>query len=290
MSLPIKKRLKEIGLAFLYGYHASYKHSQSNIEEQIDIISDELKGFSFEGAGMGFAFMDICSNSSHFQKFISKEAKKHIYMTYIGSGWALAKLKFVNYKNFMNKLDPILKWLVLDGYGFYEGYFNTVRSIINHRIPQKFVDKYDAHAYMQGIGRSIWFYCGGDLYSINIVIQGFDEKFQGDLWSGIGLASAYANGIPIDKYSYLKDLSGNYYPELCQGVAFACEARRLAELPMDKTNHIAMEVAGLNAHDMASITLLEKRDLPSEDNSYEQWRRNIQKHFNGGKVKNEISK
>ena len=49
---------------------------------------------------------------------------EHVYMAYVGVGWAMARLPRVLWSR-LYAPDPLLRWLVLDGYGFHQAYFRT---------------------------------------------------------------------------------------------------------------------------------------------------------------------
>jgi hypothetical protein len=46
-------------------------------------------------------------------------------MAHVGIGWAIARLPWLRRRieQPLNRLDSLLRWLAVDGYGFHEGYF-----------------------------------------------------------------------------------------------------------------------------------------------------------------------
>jgi len=278
------KRLKNIGLSFLTGYHAVLKDSELQVKEQLDIIDRDLQGFSFEGAGMAYALLDsIVPNKKRLELFLQNEGKNHIYMVYIGAGWSLARLSYVNHKKFIDKFDPLLKWLILDGYGFHEGYFSPQKSIIEKKIPKKFSNSYAENAFTQGIGRSLWFYASGNISNITKIINDFPIERRADLWSGIGLAATYAGGVKNSCYLQLKESAGSYLPEVAQGAAFACKARILSGLLTTDTEKAVELLLDIDALTLADLTdfALDNLSIDNEE-AYENWRNKIQSNFRTG--------
>lgn len=273
--------LKKVGIAFLSGYHAALKDHEISIKDQLELADREYKGFAYEGAAMSLALRDIFFfKGNRLERFISQEGKEHIYMSYVGAGWALARCPHVNFKKYIDRLDPILKWLVIDGYGFHDGYFYPQKAILQQVVPKKLLEGYASRAYTQGIGRSLWFFTGGEINEIVTSIESFPESRRSDLWSGIGLASAYAGGKNSEVYENLKRLSNNYWPDLAQGVAFACKARHLANLITEHTEYASSIICGVSSIEAALLTdkaLDEQEEL--NDNTYESWRVSIQKNL-----------
>lgn len=270
-------RLKTIGLSFLTGYHAALKDHEVSIDEQLRPVNDIYKGFAYEGAAMSLALRDFIFRGNRFEKFVNDEGKNHIYMSYVGAGWAIARSPHVNYKKFLDKLDPLLKWLVIDGHGFHDGYFSPEKVIHQHFVPAKYCNNYAKRVYTQGVGRSMWFFTGGDPELVSILIKAFPVDRRGDLWSGVGLACAYAGGVSDLVYNELKRNSMEYLPELAQGVAFACKARHLANLATNHTETASSIICGIPSEEAASLTdaALERISSGKEE-LYDLWRQEIQ--------------
>jgi enediyne biosynthesis protein E3 len=275
-------RLKTVGISFLAGYHAALENQLVSLDDQLYILNDLYKGFAYEGAAMALALKDFLSlRGNRFEKFIENEGEPHLYMAYVGAGWALARCPQINYKRFLSKLDPLLKWLVIDGFGFHDGYFQPGKAFYQQKVPKKFLGSYAERAYTQGLGRSMWFYTAGDVEAITRLINIFPEKRRADLWSGIGLACAYAGGGSDSVYSELKESSRNYLPELAQGVAFACKARIRASLITTHTEKAATVICNASSKEAARITDMAMHELEGNRGLYENWRLNIQNKLMG---------
>src|SRR5213078_3075477 len=110
-------------------------------------------------------------------------------------------------------------------------------------------------------------------------------KRQGDLWSGIGLASVYAGEVNETTLNLLRDSSGVFRPQLAQGAAFAAKARCRAGNPTAYTERACRALCGLTAAEAALVTDAALENLPDSqfEPAFEVWRRRIQERFAQGK-------
>ena len=274
-------RLEEIGVTFLFGYNAAIEtHDLSVLVQQLNSIDREVRGFAFEGAAMGLSLLDglALRRPSRLRDFIAGPGAGHVYMVHVGAGWAIARLPWLrfNLTKYLRQLHPLFRWLVLDGYGFHEGYFNWPRYVENQQVPRR-LSAYGLRVFDQGLGRSLWFVEGGDVERIPTTIKKFAFHRRADLWSGIGLACAYAGGASANAIEVLREAAASYSPHLAQGVAFAAKTRELAGNPADHTDLACRIFAGLSAIQAAAITDESLKDLPADNKepAYEIWRERI---------------
>jgi hypothetical protein len=54
-------------------------------------------------------------------------------MVHIGAGWTLARL-FGRAEHYLATKDSLLRWLVVDGYGFHEGYFHPAEAVDSQAV------------------------------------------------------------------------------------------------------------------------------------------------------------
>jgi hypothetical protein len=227
---------------------------------------------------MGLALLDCFTpwRKDRWRTFTDGLAKHHIYMMHVGLGWALARLRR-SVTPCLAKLDPLLGWLVVDGYGFHEGYFNWPRCVEQHAIPTP-LNGYERRVFDQGLGRSIWFVKGADVAAIVNAINGFPSARHHDLWSGAGLACAYAGGCDRAAVESLRAAAVEHLPALAQGVAFAAKTRQRAANLNRHTEYTCRVICGHSADEAAAITDAALENLREENGlpAYETWRRRIQ--------------
>jgi hypothetical protein len=277
-SGEVRERIEQIGLAFLEGYHAALLDPQAErLAERLERVELELRGFAYEGAAMGLALSDFFTlKPSYWQAFLQGPGAKHLYMLHVGVGWAWARLPFARAR-FWPRLDSLLRWLAIDGLGFHQGYFRWQRFIAKRELPD--LAGYKLCAFDQGLGRSLWFVEGADPERIAHTIACFPKTRRADLWSGVGLACAYAGGVGPRAYLALRELAGSYLPQLAQGAAFAAKARQRAGNLAHHTEQACRILCGLTAEQAAALTDAALADLPTEELAYERWRRRIQAYF-----------
>jgi enediyne biosynthesis protein E3 len=274
-----RERLEQIGVTFLSGYHAALEETGFvPLARRLATIEAELRGFAFEGAAMGLALLDCFTpwRKNRWRTFTERLAEPHIYMMHVGFGWALARLRRC-VTPYLSRLHPLLGWLVVDGYGFHEGYFGWPRYIERRALPDR-LDGYERRVFDQGLGRSLWFVKGADVAAVVRAIDAFPFPRREDLWSGVGLACAYAGGCGRGAVESLRAAADGHLPALTQGVAFAAKTRQHAANLNLHTETVCRLICGNSAEALAAITDDALEDLHGEDGlpAYEVWRRRIQ--------------
>ena len=274
--------LEQIGHTFLHGYHAALLDDPpETLAHRLTEVALELRGFAFEGAGMGLALLDqlLPWRQRRLHVFLHGPGAAYTYLVHVGVGWALALLRR-RVERPLARLDPVLCWLAVDGYGFYYGYFHWPRAVVRHVVPQRLTG-YARRAFDQGLGRSLWFVDGADVHRIPLSIAAFPPTRHVDLWSGVGLACAYAGGVERGALAALRDAAGPYVLHLAQGAAFAAQARQRASNPAAHTEMACAVLCGLSAEAAAHVTDMALVDLPPDgpEPAYEVWRQRIQAHL-----------
>jgi hypothetical protein len=272
--------LEGLGATFIAGYNAGLEaDSQSQLAETLDRTDAELVGFAWEGASMALALMDLLTpwNRNRLNTFLSGPGDKHYYMVLIGAGWALARLGRA-VEPFLRRHDPLYRWLVMDGYGFHQGYFHW-RLYIEQHQPEKKLTGYAARAFDQGLGRAMWFVSGADLEKVTANVMTFPKERHSDLFSGLGLAAAYAGKPSADELQLWLGLPSEYLSSIRQGVAFAAKARQRAGNPAAHTEVACLELCGMTADEAAACTDEALKNLPEGTDAtpaFEIWRQRLQ--------------
>jgi hypothetical protein len=278
--------LEKVGRKFLEGFgYAMAGRSLAGIESSLEGVEAAFRGFAYEGAAMALAVRDgLRPVRRHWiRDLLASRGEAHIYMAYIGVGWAMARLPVVRWKAIMPR-DPLLRWLALDGYGFHQAYFHTRRYVTEqYQAPiPRWPDDYSNRAADQGIGRALWFVNGADVAQVAAAIEMFEPSRRGDLWSGAGLASVYAGGADAGELSEMARLAGPYRAHAAQGAAFAGQARLLAGLVTPGTELGVKVYCGMSVEEAAAVTDETRRGLPEADGEmpcYELWRERIRNRF-----------
>jgi hypothetical protein len=276
-----RDRLEHVGTIFLAGYHAALQENELEaLGERLELIELEYRGFAYEGAAMALALLDaIIPGSNRLTEFMAGPGKRHIYMLHVGAGWACARLPWLRLRieKFICKFDPVLRWLLLDGYGFHQGYFHF-EAPVDSAVNRLSIDA--RHVFYQGFGRSLWFVHGCDLHEISTRISDFPAIYQADAWSGVGLACAYAGGAGSREMKEAVSLAGRFDSALAQGAAFAAKARQLAGNEASHTKQACDVLTGINAQQAAALcdAALAQTDRDSSS-PYQQWREMVQSRF-----------
>ena len=116
---------------------------------------------------------------------------------------------------------------------------------------------------------------------IGATISGFPAARHADLWSGVGLACAYAGGVPSPAIEGLAELAGPHHPHVAQGAAFAAKARQRAGNPVEHTELACRILCGMAADEAAGLTDRALADLADRGGlpAYEVWRGRIRANW-----------
>lgn len=308
-SAAARTRLESIGSTFVTGYHSALGDAEPRrLTERLCELPRESWGWAFEGAAMALALRDSFRpwrSRGHLQRFLAGGAAPHTYLVHVGAGWVAARLHRDPVR-MGRHLDPLLRWLLVDGYGFHQGYFHWRKSIGEQRLPRfrsaawkrhslDPAGSADAaaggalHVYHQGLGRSLWFVEGTEVEQIQTRIAHFPECFHADLWSGIGLAAAYAgNGASVDWPALLR-ASDAQASALAQGVCFATKARMSADNATAHTEAAARAVWRRSAAECAEVSDAARRRVEASpegaaSGGYAAWRQEIQQRWTDAEV------
>lgn len=260
---PVRERLERIASVFADGYHAALASAAlSELGERLGRIPREHQGFAAEGAAMALEILDRLTpwRPSRAAAFAKGAGAPHIYLVYVGLGWAAARLHR-DIPRMRSRWDPLLGWLITDGYGFHEGFFHWRRYSEGQPAPKR-LQGYDRNVFDQGLGRSLWFVAGADPDRIRDAIARFPPERQGDLWGGIGLAATYAGGADAAGLRQLRQNAADHWPHLAQGAAFAAKARQQENSVLQETHAAALLLCDMPVIEAASVT---DRCLPSPD-------------------------
>ncbi|MFH9426158.1 DUF1702 family protein [Streptomyces sp. NPDC017529] len=290
-SPDAQRLLETIGARFLEGYgHAVAASTVDEAERGLEAVPERFRGFAYEGAGMGAAMRDALPGlgRGHVDRLLAGRGAAHQYMIYVGIGWSMGRLPRRLWAD-VDGLDPLLRWLVLDGYGFHQAYFRTERYVRRQyrdpRFPWPAHDHpdYTGNAIDQGIGRALWFVCGTDPDLVATTIEKFPASRHGDLYGGAGLAATYAGGCDSAELTVLRDRAGEHRGALAQGSAFAAEARLRAGLDVPHTALATRVFCGMGPEEAAAVTREARPDAAATGPSpaYEEWRGTVAERITG---------
>lgn len=278
--------LEKVGESFLLGYaYAAEAGRATEAEVPLEQLPTRFKGFAYEGAGMALGVRDGLPFGSrhHVTDFLAGAAARHIYMVYVGVGWSLARVPRFRWAAATAGItDDLLRWLVLDGYGFHQAYFKTEKYVHQQFQEPHFPwpvddrDGYADHAIDQGIGRATWFVCGTDPELVAATFAKFDEHRRPDLYAGAGLAASYAGGGDEDELIRFRELAGDYRAHLAQGSAFAASARVFAGLVIPHTVLATRVFCGMTPEEADDLCTVARPAGPENgEPAFEIWRRRI---------------
>jgi hypothetical protein len=255
------------------------------VERRLATVEPELRGFACEGVTMAFTILDAMGRGHRTQDLLRGAGRPHVLLAYIGMGFAMARLPRKLWAKVVPDLSgdpyyPTMSWLAVDGYGFDRAYFDTERWVDQQQVPKEYgwdgAPGYFPRAVDQGIGRALWFITGARPAEVTAAVNRFASHRQPDLWSGVGLASAFAGGCDAEGLAALRRAAGEHADQLAMGAVLAIKARTHADFVPDHCAQAAGALVGLTVEAISALaddTAVHVSDgrLPA----YELWRRNI---------------
>jgi hypothetical protein len=246
------------------------------LTRSLDDVQPELRGIAYEGAGMGLMFLDLLNPlRKRLPAFVHGAGAPYRSLVYIGAGLVLARAPG-SPRRYLRTVDPFHRWYVMDGYGFFDGFFRWDQVV--SRAPALDLPGYASRAYDQGLGRSLWFASGADVGRILGCLQGFSANRLADIWGGLGLACAYAAGVlDRDAIAALVLAADEYAPDFATGAAVASTFRRQTGQPAPHTDLACEVIWRRSSDDVAQVALEADLNLrpPLGPHSYGEWRSRI---------------
>ncbi|MFD0900361.1 DUF1702 family protein [Actinomadura sediminis] len=292
---PAARALEAIPQSVICGFEWGLEvRGRAELARRLDFVTPELRGFAYEGATMACTILDVMpGKGGRTRELLRGPGRPHIFLSYIGIGFAMARLPRVLWRKVMPGLSgagyyPQMSWLAVDGYGFDRAYFDTRAWVDRQERPAPYpwegAPDYFPRALDQGIGRALWFVCGGRPADVTAAVRRFAGSRRADLWSGVGLAAAYAGGSDAAGLEALRRDAGEHRDHMAQGAVFAVKARHHAGFTPAHTELASGALAGLAAPD--AVRLADECAVETADGggvpAYERWRRNVREALGPG--------
>ncbi|MBE1487530.1 DUF1702 family protein [Plantactinospora soyae] len=284
------RRLEAIPQAVLCGFEWAIEvRARWEVERRLELVEAEMRGFAYEGAAMAYTVRDAMAGGrgNRARDLLRGPGRPHTFLTYIGIGFAMARLPRFLWRNVLPDLSgvpyyPTMSWLAVDGYGFDRAYFETDRWVTQQQRPASYPWQgradYFPRAVDQGIGRALWFIHGGVSPDVATAVHRFATERQPDLWSGVGLAATFAGGSDAHGLTVLRSAAGDRLPYLAQGAVFAAKARDFAGFVPPHSELATRVLAGMTVRAAATLADDVAADGfgPGPEPAYELWRQRVE--------------
>ena len=117
-----------------------YMQSKPELADLIAYLNKEAPQFrsvAYESASMELGMDDLSKGTElkEWEKFYSSSKKEHSFHVDIGLGWAFAKVQTYPSTN-LESFNPLRRWMVFDGMGYYHGLFKGRRTVRKHIVPE----------------------------------------------------------------------------------------------------------------------------------------------------------
>ena len=104
---------------------------------QLDNYEIEFRSIAYEAASMCVALNDFKTYDElrDWFVFLKEKGTLHATQIHVGLGWALAQNE-IDTSVILPALDSMMRYRVLDGYGYYEGFFRRRKGVLNQQKPE----------------------------------------------------------------------------------------------------------------------------------------------------------
>ncbi|WP_396897614.1 DUF1702 family protein [Nocardia colli] len=228
----LRARLEGVCSSLLAGYNPVMRYGVPEPLEEIEKLDPDMRGFAYEGAAIACAMLDVLtlSRGRNVPTLLSSPTAQHYpQLTAIGIGLGLAQLRKSGWGGLgeVDGLDPLVRWMAVDGRGFWGSFFHTTKYLATKRTAHP-VQSLAEQVMDQGVGRSLWFVECADVPALGRRVSTFHPSRHADLWAGIGLAACYAGGADDAGLAQIIELSGEHRAQLAIGAATPSRARVLS--------------------------------------------------------------
>jgi hypothetical protein len=235
--------------SFLDGFGLSQRGD--GVHAALAALPDSERGFGYEGAGMRAALLDqVRGGQGHLDRLLSGPGAGYVHLIHVGAGWGGGMLR----SRWLTRVPrtPLLRWLALDGSGFARCFFDAGRSV-RAVHPGRPIAAWQ-EAELAGVGRALWFVHSADAPSVARAVGAAPAAARASLWSGVGLACAYAGGADVDSVELLLRAAGPDRDAFGQGVAFAAAARTRSSVVPVHTETVSELALGVGAAEATAWT------------------------------------
>lgn len=271
--------LRHVASTFVDGFSIAIETDTSKLEREISVMRAIDRGVGYEGAAAAKTVLDLtsqldslslsCLNRSSIDDIalsneliaqahlaqstnLLTEAEPYRFLLFLGMGEAMAQMKLPPV--LCNEVsDELWSGQILEGYGFFDGYFNWFDALVCQHYPLGL--KHDLRCfYDQGLGRAIYFVTNCNPVLIRDYINKFSPDRRSELWSGVGVPTAYVGGLSERELKKLIDFAGEYRAEIMQGVLMGASARTKQEYVPDHTELACHLICGMHSIEGFAIT------------------------------------
>jgi enediyne biosynthesis protein E3 len=244
---------------------------------RLDAIELDLRGFAYEGAGLGLMILDcLLPWQNRLMALVKGHGVPYTYPLHVGAGLALAKLNKSPGRYFAH-FDPFWCWQIMDGYGFYQSVFLGRNAFEDKALPDHESD-YVRSIFDMGLGRGLWFKARGDAHNLIATLASFPPARQINLWTGVGFACSYAGFIQERTLlEALQKVAGPYRPQLALAAAIAAGNRQRFGNHAAHTDLACQVFCRLSGEEAATIANDALQGLPEKtaDPAHKLWRERV---------------
>lgn len=280
-SSKIAARMEKIREIFQHAMSiATAKGDLKLLAAELENTENEFRSIAYEGAAMALALKDFSNGHTlnRWRLFMEGPGAKHSAQVHAGLGWAIAQQR-ISALPIIETLDPLMRFRMLDGCGYYDGIFRQRQTIGNQIIPPDLESRL-LTGYDQGVGRSLWYICKGECAKIPEMISAFSSSRHNDLWRGVSIACVYVGGCDSTMLRELLNYSLSYRTQLSVGTALVSRARNYADALTPDTELACQTWSNCSSQKAILMTVKAEPSVAVHpDDAYKTWLSNIEEEL-----------
>ena len=221
------------------------------------------RSVAVEAVAMAVAWLQRATRSDRtWEGLRASLGAEHAAGMALGLGWALSWLG-ASTDGELDGLSPLLRWRVIDGYGFRDGLVAPRRHVLRTEGPRR-IDGVAQATWRQGLGRSLWYTTRGDAGEVRDAVNAFPSPLRPELWTGVGVAATWIGCTSQPPMARLRAVAGHDAHWLGLGAALAARTARDAGALTARQDAPCRALAGAAPGELAALTDTAEEAVSSE--------------------------
>lgn len=260
----ITDQMDRLGAVFREALRRSFGAERAEQAAWVDALPRQDRAVAWEATAMAVAWLQRRTGSDQsWQALVDAQGPEQDVALALGLGWALSWLAEPT-EGEAEQLEPLVRWRILDGYGFRDGLVAPRRFALRGELPPQ-IRGADQSTWRHGLGRSLWYTSSADVGEVCRVIARFPPAERAELWTGLGVAATWIGSVRDAPMRRLADAAGDGRAALALGAAIAARTCRDGNTLTERQRAPCAVLAGATPEVLVSITDAAEAGLPGRE-------------------------
>ena len=277
VDVEVPAEIDRVGGVFRQALRRGFSSaSDASVAAWVQSLPRADQSVAVEGVAMAVAWMQRATRSDRTWEGLSAALDdEHAVGLALGLGWALSWLG-ASPDAEMVGLPPLVRWRVVDGYGFRDGLVAPRRHVLRTMAPKQ-IEGFGQAVWRQGLGRSLWYTTRGDVGEVRDVVNAFPSPVRPELWTGVGVAATWIGCSSQPPMARLRTAAGHDAHWLALGAALAARTARDSGSLTARQAAPCRALADGTPEELAIVTDRAEAALPLEADTplFQRWKDDI---------------